>query len=503
MNLSIQNHVRTGVDMKLFISIFLLLNICTISAQMVDSTYIKSSAKVVVKDNQILTHFAENDLKKPANLMHYDGLLWKRINQDSIPTIDHVNSHLSFSEYSDHIFVTGKHFLWEYDGKNWTKHSINDSLDGKRIFYEIIELPDTSFMITAVTEFVKYTSGNTIILDKMFHEVLQFKNGVFTTIKSRWTDKNTLVGAFNSFQKFKVQPNGNYSYYTPIETSIPDRGWEIVTFNLKHEIVKKDTNPDLSSFGFNTEFTEFNDYIYDTKGSLWFPVKTIQTDVFACLAEKRANGEIYLYGENIGLPKTSGSYTYCLDLDEKDNIWFHHTYRIEFEGGNSKGYHSIFMLDSGKTSLKEFKYDEFMKKSIWYTGGNSEYDFLDVRKFYMIKYRKNQNSLVVCVDYPMLIFYPYRNNTNVKESIMSPIHLYPNPVQSNNTITIASSAFENVLNPLNVVIRDISGANVREEIISTIGQKLQFTTQDLVNGTYFVSVMKNNKTILQTKFIKE
>lgn len=489
--------------MKLFISIFLLLSICTISAQMLDSNYINSSAKVVVKGNQILTYFLDFDLKKPANLMHYDGLKWKKINQDSIPTIDVVNSHLSFSQFSNHIFVTGKNKLWEYDGKDWSKHSINDSLDGKRIFYEIIELPDTSFMITAVTEFVKYTSGNTIILDKMFHEVLQFKNGVFTTIKSRWTDKNTLVGAFNSFQKFKVQPNGNYSYYTPIETSIPDRGWEIVTFNLKHEIVKKDTNPDLSSFGFNTEFTEFNDYIYDTKGSLWFPVKTIQTDVFACLAEKRVNGEIYLYGENIGLPKTSGSYTYCLDLDEKDNIWFHHTYRIEFEGGNSKGFHSMFMLESDRSTLKEYKYDEFMKKSIWFNGRDNELDFLDVRKFYLIKYRKNENSLVICVDYPMLIFYPYIDVSNVKESKISQIHLYPNPIQNNNFVTIVSSSFEKQNIPLSIVMRDISGVTIKEETISVNGNQLQINTQDLVTGTYFVSVLSNNKTILQTKFIKE
>lgn len=493
-----------GVNMRyVFFVLYLSISIGTLSAQIHDSTYINSSSKTVVKGNLILTHFAENDLKKPARLMFFDGLKWNRINNDTTPTIDHINSHLSFSQFSDHIFVTGKHFLWEYDGKDWTKHSIKDSLQGKRIFYEIIELPDTSLILTAVTEFVMYTSGNIKILEKMLHEVLQFKNGVFTTIKSRWTDKNTKVGAFNSFEKFKVQSNGNYSYYTPLETPFADRVWEIVTFSPTHQIMKKDSNPDLSSFGFNGEFLEYNDYIYDTKGSLWFAVKTIQTDVFACLVEKRTNGEIFLYGENIGLQKTAGSFTYCLDLDERDNIWFHHTHRIEFEGGNGKGYHSMYMLDSSRNTLKEYKYDEFIKKSIWYTGGNSEYDFLDVRKFYLIKYRKNENSLVISVDYPMLLFYPYKDVSNVKESTTTPIHLYPNPVQSNNIISIESSTFEKVFNPLSVVIRDISGAIVQEENLSSIGNKLQINTQNLLTGTYFVSVSSNNKTILQSKFIKE
>jgi len=399
--------------------------------------------------------------------------------------------------------VTGKHYLWEYDGKDWSKHSIKDSLDGKRIFYEIIELPDTSFMITAITEFVKYTSGNIKIFEKMFHEVLQFKYGVFTTIKSRWTDKNTKVGSFNSFQKFKVQPNGNYSYYTPIETLIPVRVWELVTFNPKHEIVSKDYNPDLSMFGFNNEIIKFSDYQFDSKGSLWFAISYNQKNAFACLVEKRSNGELLLYGENIGIPNTLNSYLQTFDFDENDNIWFHHTHRIKFVRGNTKSYHSMFMLDNNRTSLREYNYEEFIKKSIWYNGGIKELDFLDTELFHLIKYRKNENSLVISTDYPMLIFYPFNDVSNVKESTVTPIHLYPNPVQTNNSITIDSRAFEKVVNPLNIVIRDISGVTIREETTSAIGNQLQINTQDLVTGTYFVSVLCNNKTILQTKFIKE
>lgn len=495
-------HVRTGVDMKFVFIVLLLFGNIYLASQTIDSSYVRTNYNVSVFKNQILASTLPKKGGK-VMLMHFDGEKWNKISNDSLPTISQLNSRSIISYLTNKIFSTGFYHLWEYDGKDWRKYAIMDSLYEKREFRELIELPDSSLIITAVTEFVKYTSGNITILEKMLHEVLQFKNGEFKTIKSRWTDKNTLVGGFESFQKFKVQPNGNYSYYTPIETPIPDRGWELVTFNTKHEIVKKDTNPELSSFGFNAEFTEFNDYIFDSKGSLWFAVKTIQTDVFACLAEKRANGEVYLYGENIGLPKTTGSFTYCLDLDENDNIWFHHTYRIEFDGGNSKAYHSMFLLDSGRTSLREFKYDEFMKKSKWFNGGVAELNFFDAYNFRTIKYRRNENSLVICTEYPILLFYPYKDISNVKESTITPIHLYPNPVQTSNTITIESSSFENVVNPINVIIRDVSGATIREEIVSSNGTKLQLNSQDLLSGTYFISVLSNNRTILQKSFVKE
>jgi hypothetical protein len=102
----------------------------------------------------------------------------------------------------------------------------------------------------------------------------------------------------------------------------------------------------------------------------------------------------------------------------------------------------------------------------------------------------------------MILFFPDKETT-VNEISLTPIILYPNPVQSTNTITIESSAFEKANNSLSVVIRDISGAIVQEEIVSTAGDQLQINTQDLLRGTFFVSVLSNNKTILQTKFIKE
>ena len=474
-----------------------------ISAQLRDSTYIHSNSTAVVKGKQILINNPESDLNKPGRLMLYDGTTWKRINQDTIPTIDHAYSRMSFSQFSDHIFVAGKQGLWEYDGKDWTKHFIDDTIQDKRVFHEIIELPDTSFVLSAFSQFVAYKSGTFTILEKTFHEVLQFKAGKFTTLKSRWTDKDTRVGMFHSFQKFKVLPNGNYSYYTPIETPIPDRGFELVTFSPTHQIVKKDTNPDLTSYGFNMEQIEFNDYLFDSKGSLWFITSNKLSTQFVGLVEKTINGQIQFYNDNIGLVKTEVRNS-SFDIDENDNLWFNHNYRIEFVGsGNGKSYHSMFKLNKDRTLLTEFKFDEFMKKSIWFTGGNSNLNFLDTREFSLIKYRKNENSLVICTNRPMLLFFPYMDITNVDEKTITPIHLYPNPIQTNKTVTIESSTFEKVNNPFSIVIRDISGALIREEPTLINGNQLQFNTQDLLSGTYFVSILSNNKTILQTKFIKE
>ena len=498
------NLVRVGVNMKILTLLLFLLTMGGISAQIRDSTYINSNSKAVVKGKQILINNPESNLNKPGSLMLYDGFHWKRINQDTIPTIDHAYSHFSFSQFSDHIFVAGKQGLWEYDGKDWTKHFIDDTLQEKRVFHEIIELPDTSFVLSAFSQFVAYKSGTFTILEKTFHEVLQFKDGKFTTLKSRWTDKDTRVGMFHSFQKFKVQPNGNYSYYTPIETEIPDRGFELVTFYPSHQIFKKDTNPDLTLYGFHREYIYLNDYIYDAKGSLWFGVSYNQQNEFACLVEKRANGELFLYGENIGLPRKSGSDTRSLDLDDKENIWFSHTHRFfSPPSGSSNPLHSIFKLSSDRKILKEYIWEEVLDKSIWYNGGNTTREYKNVRYYDLIKYIEAEKSLLLCSNISMIKFFPYKETTRVEEKPITPIHLYPNPVNSSNIITIESSTFDNVGSQLIVVVRDVNGALIREEIISSVGNQLKMNTQNLLRGTYFVSVLSNNKTILQTKFIKE
>lgn len=489
------------VSMKTLILIILILSVVKISSQILDSNVIYSSQFAVVKDNQILTHFADNNSNKPPHLMYFDGYNWKRINQDSIPTIDLSNSHLSFSQFSKHLYVSGKQGFWEYDGKEWTKHFIDDSLKHKRVFLEIIEFPDTSFIITALSEFVKQTSGNVTVLEKVYHEVLQFKNGAFTTIKSRWTDKNTKVGAFNSFQKMKVQPNGNYSYYTPIETPTQDGVWELVTFNPKHEIVRKDTNPSLTEYGFDNELVEYADYLFDSKGSLWFITSNKDFRQFVGLVEKRPNGDLFFYNDNIGIPKRS-NINFSFDIDINDNIYFNHTYRYSQINGTTIAYPSLFVLSNDKTTLKEYKYEEIMDKSIWYNGGDTTQKFIYYSEFILIKLQEEINAILLSSYAPLLQFFPDMETT-VDEYIISPIHLYPNPVKFNKSITIESSAFENVVNPLFVSIRDISGRTILEESISTNGNKFQLTTQDLVTGTYFVSVLSNNKTILQTKFIKE
>lgn len=489
-----------GVDMKVIFLYIFLYAFGSLYSQVRDSSYIRPHMNLYVLNNQIITSTTPITGGK-ALLMYFDGFKWKKISNDTIPSFSQTDSKSLISKYTNNILLTGFSFIWEFDGKDWKKYYINDSLFGKREFREMIELPDSSYLITAVTEFIKQTSGNVTILEKMFHEVLQFKDGTFTTIKSRWTDKNTKVGAFNSFQKMKVQPNGNYSYYTPIETPIPDRVWELVTFNPKHEIVRKDTNPSLSDYGFDNELVEYADYLFDSKGSLWFITSNKDFRQFVGLVEKRTNGELYFYNDNIGIPKRD-NINYSFDIDDKDNIWFNHTYRYAQINGTTFAYPSVFKLSNDKQTLNEYKYEELMEKSIWFNGGNSDWKYDDASSFLLIKYHKFDKSLLLCSFIPMLQFFPDKETT-VKETEIVPIHLYPHPVQSNSTISIESSSFEKVNNPIYVILKDVSGATVREETISTNGNKLQLTTQDLLTGTYFVSVLSNNKTILQTKFIKE
>ena len=489
-----------AVDMKTAILLFLFCTFLTISAQIRDSAHIHTFISTVVKGKQIMCLMQPNDGTLPPIVMHFDGVKWQNISQDSIPTVKLGESKCVFSQMSDHILVTGRFHIWEFDGKNWSKHAIYDSLYSRREFRDIIALQDGSFIIYALSRF--FLPGSQTFLDKNYHEVLQFKNGIFTTLRERWTDKNTNIGSFFSFGSFKVQPNGNYSYYTPMETQLPDRLFELVTFSPTHQIVKKDTNPDLTSYGFNNEFVEYNDYIYDSKGSLWFITSNSQSIQFVGLVEKRPTGELIFYNDNVGLPKRENK-NFSLDVDDEDNIWFSHTYRSKPSPFGAISLPSIYKLHSDKTTLTEYLLEDILEKSIVYNGGNSTEQFEVFDWVNDIKYHKAENSILLNLDYvPLLQFFPNKN-VSVMEHFVIPIQLYPNPVQSSNILTIESSTFEKVINPLYAVIRDIRGATVSEENANIFGNQVRINTEGLIRGAYFVSVFNNNNLILQTSFVKE
>ena len=486
-----------GVSMKtLFTLIILFLFSLPTYSQIRDSTFIHSGNGLATKDNQILTFFQSLDSREPVILMHFDGHNWKKLTQDTIPTIDPSTSRCVFSRFSNHIFVAGKHYLWEYDGKNWISHSIDDTLNGRREFREIIALSDSSYIIIASSEFVKSTFGIGKYLEKVFHELLHFKNGKFTTLKSLWT---TGLGPFG---KLKLAPRDNYSMYTFIEDTTASPSTKLVTYNLNGEVVRIDSTPDLASFDYKMEFVRYEDYLFDSNGSLWFLTSNPQSFQFVGLVEVNQNGVVKLYNQNIGItPNTTRNVSF--DIDKNDNIWFSYTYRVKtLDDGKKMVCPSIYKLLQNRVDLIEYKFEDVLSNSIWFNGGDTTQQFEGYGRFRNIKFQDKTNSLLLLSDIAVLQFFPAKE-TSVKEQLYRPIQLYPNPVQSNNTITIESSAFENVGSQFIVVVRDVNGSLIREEKISSVGNQLKMNTQNLLRGTYFVSVLSNNKTILQTSFVKE
>jgi len=83
--------------------------------------------------------------------------------------------------------------------------------------------------------------------------------------------------------------------------------------------------------------------------------------------------------------------------------------------------------------------------------------------------------------------------------------VYPNPVPQGRNVFVQSEDFVGVHSQVKIVVRDISGAIVKENLY-TIGSDdalISINTEGLIRGSYFVSVHKNNNIILQTTFIQE
>jgi hypothetical protein len=487
-----------GVSMKTFFTLILLfLFSIPIYSQIRDSTFIHSGNGLATKDNQIITFFQSLDSREPVILMHFDGHNWKKLTQDTIPTIDPSTSRCVFSRFSNHIIVAGKHYLWEYDGKNWITHSINDTLNGRREFREIIALSDSSYIITAYSEFVKSTFGIGKYLDKAYTELLHFKNGKFTTLKSRWTS-----GAA-TFSTLKLAPNDNYSMYTSIEDTSSSPSTKLVTYDLNGIVVRKDSTPDLTSFGYKMEFVKYEDYLFDSKGSLWFLTSNPQSFQFVGLVEVNQIGVVKLYNQNIGItPNTTRNLSF--DIDESDNIWFSYTYRVKtLDDGKKVVCPSIYKLQKNRVDLEEYKFEDVLSNSVWFNGGDTTQQFEGYGRFRNITYQDATNSILLLSDIAVLHFF-LGKETSVKEQLYRSIQLYPNPVQTDNTLTIESSLLENLENTLKLVICDLSGDRIREEVIEkTIGTQFTINTKGLIRGTYIVYFFNNNQLILKSLFIKE
>lgn len=498
-----------GVRMKMFVVLIYFFSVSLLSQEF-DSAYVGTNPYLICKGNKVLTLSKPTEKSSNYSTILYDGNEWRNLSQDTMPTIHLHDSRCTFSNYSDHLFVTGHYHLWEYDGKEWIKHAIYDTLYHLRRYEGMVELPDSSLLITAFTKFVTGQSGNTTYIGKIFHEVLKFKNGQFTTVKSRWSYPGQ--GITNAYQKLKLNMDGTYSMFT-MDESVNKFRWELVTYTADGMIVRKDTIPNLAPFGFKPHKVEFNDYLFDSKGSLWFLTKTVIDVVvdendslvldsngypidlinFVGLVEITVDGKINFYNDNVGIEK-SLTRVNSFAIDPEDNLWFFYS---------AEGPPNLYKLHSDRSTITRYHHNTMVKNSIIYNGGNTNFIYGTDGHKLLVYHPYNKSLFLVKGGTPLLQFFPDRVPSTVYEQGLKPIQLYPNPVQSGKTITIESNAFENVNNPLSIIIRDISGATIREETVSKVGKQLQMNTHNLQSGTYFVSVLSNNNTILQTKFIKE
>jgi hypothetical protein len=505
-----------GAKMKTSILIIFLFA-SLLAAQEFDSTRIGANRALVVKENKILTFSIPNDGTDLITTQYYDGKKWNNISQDTMPTIHLHNSRCSFSNYSDHLYVAGQYHLWEFDGKEWIKHAIYDSLYHQRRFEGIVALPDSSLIITAFTQFITGQVGNTTLIGKIYHEVLKFKNGTFTTVRSRWTYPSE--GIFEAYQKLKVNKDGTYSFFT-MDESDNKWTWELVTYNSESNIVSKHIIPDFKKYGFINLNVEINDYLFDSKGSLWLLTKsgdniverdengetlkdsngrTIVTIDFIGLVEITNEGNVFFYNNNIGIERSvyrPESFT----IDDNDNIWFFYTYRILKPGTFLP---SLYQLHSDRQTLTEYKQETILEYSKIYNGGNVDYQFKSPEYRLLVFDNFNKSLFATRGGTPLLQFFPEKVPTSVWDRQLIPVELYPNPVPNGKNVVIVSTAFDKQNGSVKVYLRDISGATVREEVVHTFGNQVRINTEGLIRGTYFVSVLSNNNLILQTSFVKE
>lgn len=498
--------VDKDVNMKIFLTIVFLFS-TSVNAQVFDTAYIAPRNVVATKGNKVAAISLPRSGNETISVQYFDGTKWSNISKNNEPTLHDRSSHCTFSKFSDKLYITGLHHLWEYNGNEWTKYSKNDSFDNKRTFDDIIELSDSSLLITAYTKFSKGQVTQAFSIDSMFHELLQFKNGEFITIKSQWTNRRN--DNRKVFFGLKFHKNNTYSlsftnFNSKNNLNIPK---EIVTYSLDEQIQRKDTFPDLKPYGFTDTGIVFNDYLFDSKGSLWYltespqrvyvdPVtnKVVFVTEFVGLVEITLDGTINLYNENIGIGNSSYE-SQSFTIDENDNIWFFYNYRP----GNVLP--SLYKLDSTRKILTEYRYETYLKYSDIYSGGNTV-TFGGII-YGNILFNDFTNSLFVTRNGTnMLQFFLDRIPTSVYNRNLIPCQVFPNPIQNGNNIHIYDVNIQDKKQST-IILHDIGGNLVKAEDVISCENKVSLSSQGLAKGSYFVSIIQDNIVILQTKVIKE
>jgi len=509
---------------KLFLKIGILILLqCSICfAQVYESPYIAPDWLLEFNKEKIFTvsNMQDANVKKPTYF--YDGYKWQDLNFDTLPTFHPYDSKAVISEYSNSLYMTGHYHLWEYDGKVWHKHAINDSLYHKRRFEQMIELQDSSLLITAKTFFVTLSSGNIVIFNAIRHELLKFKNGIFSTISTYQTSDEHDPNLFQMYGLLKKQKRGRYSYITN-EFSENKQIKEFVLFEKDGSVVNKFRVPkfdDIDSPKLDIKYKnakiKYNDYLFDNKGSIWFLTQSdsevwsdsngVSKDTinFAGLIEVNTTGEVKYYNHNMGIQPSFYNST-SFDIDENDNIWFMYNYRKKkvFDGTI---FPSLYMLNENRSSVKEYLFEELLANSRIYTGGISNDVYMQFIEHKNLKCNSFRGSVFITSSLPMIEFFPFGiPPTSVKDLTVESTKVFPNPVPIGKDVQLENSKLIGNSNQVKVTIRDVRGAIIKEFPYTLGSEKviLSLSTDGLTTGTYFVSVMQNNNQILQTSFIKE
>jgi len=166
---------------------------------------------------------------------------------------------------------------------------------------------------------------------------------------------------------------------------------------------------------------------------------------------------------------------------------------------------SVYKIHANREEVTEYVFEDVVKNSKVYSDDiNEKIEFH--HESHLIKWNSFRGSLFISMsNSPMLEFYPKGlPPTSIKDFTLPP-RVYPNPVPQGRNVFVQSEDFVGVHSQVKIVVRDISGAIVKENLY-TIGSDdalISINTEGLIRGSYFVSVHKNNNIILQTTFIQE
>ncbi|MCU0323488.1 MAG: hypothetical protein MUE72_13810, partial [Chitinophagaceae bacterium] len=357
-------------------------------------------------------------------------------------------------------------------------------------------------------------SGNVVFFNAVQNELMKYKNGEFTILYSSKTTKESDPSLFGSILQMKKQRNGRYSYFTNLHSGSKNV-FELVLFEADGSILEKYTVPSLDDRYKNAQ-VEFLDYLFDSKGSLFFLTSSQgelfkdsngsfrDTLFFAGIVEVTSNKQIRYYNDNIGI-QPSWYKSESFDIDDDDNIWFMYNYRRDNK--MSTIYPSLYKLESNRTNVVEYTFETWLENSRIFNGEVPNYNYELNYEHKTIKYNSFRGSLFISNSRPLIEFYPKGiPPTSVREIATEKALVYPHPIPEGKNAQLETQTLLGIKNGVKVVIQDLRGSLIKEYMyyLDSENYSISLNTEGLIRGSYVVSIFSNsNRLLLQTNFIKE